>query len=77
MDDRSSAKEQEATEKYDNLWDKVRNLDDSSFRTLLCFLMGFCKHNDQFLRGVEWGLATYNFKELEEVRQTAGSKEVR
>lgn len=51
---------EETTEKYDELWNRMKTLDDTDSRSLLCYLMGFCKSNEHFLAGVESGLAEYS-----------------
>ena len=51
--------EEDTTEKYDELWNRVKALDDRYAQQLLCYLMGFCKHDEHFLKGVEAGLALY------------------
>ena len=56
-------KKKTTEEKYDKLWTGVQVLSDSSSRRLLCFLMGFCEHNKDFLEGVESGLAAYSTTE--------------
>ena len=48
------------TDKYDKLSDRVLALNYSSARALLCFLMGYCEHDEHFLAGVESGLALYS-----------------
>lgn len=50
---------EETTTKYDELWGRVRALDNSRTRELLCYLMGFCKHDEHFLAGVATGLPIY------------------
>ena len=49
-----------ATEKYAKLWNRVLTLDDNSARGLLCYLMGYCMHNEHFLKGVASGLPLYS-----------------
>ena len=53
------------TEKYDELKygelsDRVMALDDTHARSLLFYLIGFCKYDDHFLTGVESGLVEYS-----------------
>ena len=51
---------EETIEKWDELWNRIKTLDDYYSRSLLCYLMGFCKYDEHFLEGVESGLATYS-----------------
>jgi len=49
----------ETAKNYNKLWGRVRVLDADAVRGLLCFLMGYCKHTEHFLKGVETGLPAY------------------
>ena len=50
---------EETTERYAKLWDRVKALDNDASRGLLCYVMGYCKHNEHFLEGVTSGLPEY------------------